>query len=75
METEEKIKKKILKPSIIHDDLPILEESKDATEQTEYESVLPENPERNYHHGVNHIIQDNNEITSADDDIWNGEDA
>ena len=75
MESEKNVKKRILKPSIIHDDLPILEESNKATEQTENEPVLPENPERNYHHGVNHIIQDYNEITSADDDIWNGEDA
>lgn len=68
-------KKKILKPSVIHADLPKPEEIKPITEEEDYKHTLPENPERNYHHGVNHIIQDNTEVTRADDDVWNGEDA
>lgn len=75
MENRKDSKKNILKPSVIHDDVPKPEEMEHLEEQDEYKRILPENPERNYHHGINHIIEDHNELTSADDDIWNGEDA
>ncbi|MET4082872.1 hypothetical protein ABIB40_002836 [Pedobacter sp. UYP30] len=75
MENRKNPKKKILKPSVIHDDVPKPEEINHLAGEENYKRVLPENPERNYHHGVNHIIEDNNKITRADDDIWNGEDA
>ncbi len=68
-------KKKILKPSVIHDDLPNPDTTEYLAPEADYKRTLPENPERNYHHGINHIIQDSSEITRADDDVWNGEDA
>ena len=76
MENLKDPKKKILKPSVIHDDdFPKPDETDHLVGAEDYPRVLPENPDRNYHHGINHIIEDKGKLTSADDDIWNGEDA
>ncbi|MGY3052186.1 hypothetical protein ACVWYG_000373 [Pedobacter sp. UYEF25] len=75
MENRNDPTKKILKPSVIHDEVPKPAEIDHLAKEEDYQRILPENPERNYHHGVNHIIEDHSDITSADDDIWNGEDA
>ncbi|WP_443939061.1 hypothetical protein [Pedobacter sp. MW01-1-1] len=78
MENEHNPEKVILKPSVIHDDLP---ESKKVVhtpkkKEPSEEDLLPENPDRNYHHTeVMSFSSKHTPLTKADDDIWNGEDA
>ncbi|WP_316736919.1 hypothetical protein [Pedobacter aquatilis] len=69
--------KKILKPSVIHDDLPEVKKPEHLRKHpTDNEDMLPENPERNYHHEEIHSLTgSHDEIKHADDDVWNGEDA
>jgi len=77
MENSNNPTKKILTPSVIHDDLPEVKKPEHLRKvSADHDTTLPENPERNYHHeelksvGIAH-----NKIRNADDDIWNGEDA
>lgn len=69
--------KKILKPSIIHDDFPEVKKPEHLRKSAlEPDRELPENPERNYHHDEFITIHgSHDEIKHADDDEWNGEDA
>lgn len=71
--------KKILKPSVIHDDLPEVKKPEHLRQRplTDSDAGLPENPERNYHHDElpPSTINNHGEIKHADDDVWNGEDA
>jgi len=67
--------KTILKPSVIHDDLPEVKKPEHLRKMPlEQDNGLPENPERNYHHD-DPGIYNYDELRQADDDIWNGEDA
>ncbi|WP_231490783.1 hypothetical protein [Pedobacter sp. Leaf170] len=77
MEEQSNTGKRILKPSVIHDDLPEVKKPEHLRKHsTSDEDMLPENPERNYHHEEIHSLTDSHdEIKHADDDIWNGEDA
>ncbi|MCZ4222971.1 hypothetical protein [Pedobacter rhodius] len=67
----------ILKPSVIHDDLPEVKKPEHLRKSSLVEdNELPENPERNYHHEEFRTLHGNHdEIKHADDDEWNGEDA
>ncbi|GGI25698.1 hypothetical protein [Pedobacter mendelii] len=69
--------KKILKPSVIHDDLPEVKKPEHLRKvASENNNELPENPERNYHHEeFRSVSGSHDEIKQADDDVWNGEDA
>ncbi len=69
--------KKILEPSVVHDDLPSAKKPEHLRKtSTNHEDRLPENPERNYHHQELRSSPSNyDEIKHADDDVWNGEDA
>lgn len=69
--------KKILKPSVVHDDLPEVRKPEHLRKtHLEHDDVLPENPERNYHHEeFKTSTSSHDEIKHADDDVWNGEDA
>ncbi|MFC4210510.1 hypothetical protein ACFOWA_04920 [Pedobacter lithocola] len=69
--------KKILTPSVIHDDLPEVKKPEHLRKvPTNSNNELPENPERNYHHEeFRSISGTHDEIKQADDDVWNGEDA
>lgn len=70
--------KKILKPSVIHDDLPEVKKPEHLRQRPlkDDDATLPENPERNYHHDeFLSSISSHDEIKHADDDVWNGEDA
>ena len=77
MEEQANPHKKILKPSVIHDDLPEVKKPEHLRKHPlNHDDALPENPERNYHHeeflgGTS----SNDRIEHADDDVWNGEDA
>lgn len=69
--------KRILKPSVIHDDLPEVKKPEHLRKcPVESEDMLPENPERNYHHEeFRSVTGSHDELRYADDDVWNGEDA
>jgi len=69
--------KKILTPSVIHDDLPEVKKPEHLrTANLNKDDLLPENPERNYHHEeFKTSTASHDEIKHADDDVWNGEDA
>jgi len=69
--------KKILKPAVIHDDLPEVKKPEHLRKgSVEHDNELPENPERNYHHEeFRSVSGSHDEIKHADDDEWNGEDA
>ncbi|WP_343522039.1 hypothetical protein [Pedobacter sp.] len=77
MENSTNHTKKILTPSVVHDDLPEVKKPEHLRKvPADQDSALPENPERNYHH--DELRSENTgrkEIRQADDDIWNGEDA
>ncbi len=77
MEENRNSEKRILKPSVIHDDLSETKKPEHLRQSTAQEDdVQPENPDRNYHHDEfisSTSIHD--EIEHADDDEWNGEDA
>ena len=77
MEEKKHPEKVILKPSVIHDDLAETKKPEHLRKcNCENGEVLPENPERNYHHDeVKSSSAAYDEIKHADDDIWNGEDA
>ncbi|UKT65682.1 hypothetical protein [Pedobacter mucosus] len=69
--------KKILKPSVVHDDLPLAKKPEHLRRTSiNHDNALPENPERNYHHTeFRSSTANHDEIKHADDDVWNGEDA
>lgn len=69
--------KRILKPSVIHDDLPEVKKPEHLRKAPVVdEDLLPENPERNYHHEESRSVTgSHDELRTADDDVWNGEDA
>ncbi|MDQ0639592.1 hypothetical protein QF042_003157 [Pedobacter sp. W3I1] len=69
--------KKILTPSVVHDDLPEVKKPEHLRKVApDQDSTLPENPERNYHHEeLKSVTSSHVKIRHADDDIWNGEDA
>ncbi|MBB6238113.1 hypothetical protein HDC90_002741 [Pedobacter sp. AK013] len=69
--------KKILTPSVVHDDLPEVKKPEHLRKVSpDHDSTLPENPERNYHHEeLKSVSFGYAKIRHADDDIWNGEDA
>ena len=69
--------KKILTPSVIHDDLPEAKKPEHLRKAApNHDDLLPENPERNYHHEeFKSPVSSHDEIKHADDDVWNGEDA
>ncbi len=69
--------KVILKPSVIHDDLPEVKKPEHLRKvPLVHDNGLPENPERNYHHDdAGSASYSHDELRQADDDIWNGEDA
>jgi len=77
MEENEHPEKKILKPSVIHDDLPEAKKPEHLRKSVpDHEQMLPENPERHYHHDeFKSPSANNDQIEHADDDVWNGEDA
>lgn len=77
MEQNEHSEKKILKPCVIHDDLPEVKKPEHLRKAIpDDENELPENPERHYHHEeFKSTSSSHSEIKQADDDIWNGEDA
>lgn len=77
MEKSNYPEKRILKPSVIHDDLPEVKKPEHLRKvPLEHDNGLPENPERNYHHEVpSNASYNHDELRQADDDIWNGEDA
>ncbi|WP_293310877.1 hypothetical protein [Pedobacter sp. UBA5917] len=77
MENNDHPKKTILKPSVIHDDLPEVKKPEHLRKApANHDDALPENPERNYHHDeLKSATSSHDEISHADDDIWNGEDA
>ncbi|RDC57856.1 hypothetical protein DU508_02570 [Pedobacter chinensis] len=77
MENKSNPDKKILKPAVIHDDLPEVKKPEHLRKAIpEHDSGLPENPERNYHHEeFKTSSSSHDEVKHADDDIWNGEDA
>jgi len=69
--------KKILTPSVIHDNVPEVKKPEHLRKNiSAEENVQPENPDRNYHHeqmtgGTSRHVENEH----ADDDIWDGEDA
>lgn len=67
----------ILKPSVIHDDLPEVKKPEHLRKSSVLnDEDLPENPDRNYHHEeIRSVTGSHDEIKHADDDVWNGEDA
>ena len=78
MENNSNPTKKILTPSVIHDDLPEVKKPEHLRKVAlEHDDMLPENPERNYHHDelFKSSTSSHDEIKHADDDVWNGEDA
>jgi len=77
MENSNIPEKKILKPSVVHDDLPEVKKPEHLRKMPlNYDDALPENPERNYHHEeFRSVFGSHDEIKHADDDVWNGEDA
>ncbi|WP_316833110.1 hypothetical protein [Pedobacter aquatilis] len=76
MEAQNNPGKRILKPSVIHDDLPEVKKPEHLRKTVDHDSDLPENPERNYHHEEFIDFKgSHDEISHADDDVWNGEDA
>lgn len=77
MENSNNPTKKILTPSVVHDDLPEVKKPEHLRKMPENnEDTLPENPERNYHHEeLKSAGSGHGNIRHADDDIWNGEDA
>ncbi|TCD10479.1 hypothetical protein EZ449_09015 [Pedobacter frigidisoli] len=77
MESSNNPTKKILKPSVVHDDLPEVKKPEHLRKAVpDHENSLPENPERNYHHEeFRSSSSSHDEIKHADDDVWNGEDA
>lgn len=77
MENNTQPGKKILKPSVIHDDLPEVKKPEHLRKTVpNHDDTQPENPERNYHHDELPSANSNHdEIKHADDDVWNGEDA
>ncbi|MEH3112374.1 hypothetical protein [Pedobacter terrae] len=77
MENSNNPTKKILKPSVVHDDLPEAKENKHLRKMpSDHDDTLPENPERNYHHEeLKSVSSGHKRIRQADDDVWNGEDA
>ena len=77
MENKSNPAKKILTPSVIHDDLPEVKKPEHLRKVApKHDDMLPENPERNYHHEeFKSSSSSHDEIKHADDDVWNGEDA
>jgi len=77
MENSNHPTKKILKPSVIHHDLPAVKKPAQTHQVPDHaNNTLPENPERNYHHEeLKNVSAADQQIRQADDDIWNGEDA
>ena len=77
MEQNEHSEKKILKPSVIHDDLPEVKKREHLRKAVpDHDNPQPENPDRHYHHEeFKSASSSHDEIKHADDDIWNGEDA
>ncbi|MFC3563678.1 hypothetical protein [Pedobacter jamesrossensis] len=77
MEDNTKPGKRILTPSVIHEDLPEVKKPEHLRKgPVEQEDMLPENPERNYHHEeFRSVTGSHDELRYADDDVWNGEDA
>ena len=77
MENKINPQKTILKPSVIHDDLPEIKKPEHLRKTVPaHDDTLPENPERNYHHEESGSSSSNHdELRNADDDVWNGEDA
>ena len=77
MERNTNPSKRILKPSVIHDDLPEVKKPEHLRKASSNEDdMLPENPERNYHHEeFKSETGSRDELRNADDDVWNGEDA
>ncbi|TDG36020.1 hypothetical protein EZJ43_10050 [Pedobacter changchengzhani] len=75
MEDEPTKSKTILKPSVIHDDLPAPPHQHHSRDNVVADRQ-PENPERNYHHDeFKNLTSVHDEVKHADDDEWNGEDA
>lgn len=77
MESNNNPLKKILKPSVIHDDLPEVKKPEHLRKVPLNNGTdLPENPERNYHHDEfrSNTLKFKG-FNQADDDVWNGEDA
>ncbi|MCX2574431.1 hypothetical protein [Pedobacter sandarakinus] len=77
MEPQSHPEKKILKPSVIHEDLPEVKKPEHLRKTvSKHDDLLPENPERNYHHEESKTLSSSHdEVRHADDDVWNGEDA
>ncbi|SES25431.1 hypothetical protein [Pedobacter rhizosphaerae] len=77
MENEKLPEKRILKPSVIHDDLPEVKKPEHLRKKScDEDDLLPENPERHFHHEELRSLSSSHEKTKyADDDEWNGEDA
>ncbi|GGE49157.1 hypothetical protein EV200_1098 [Pedobacter psychrotolerans] len=77
MENNQHPEKKILTPSVIHDDLSEVKKPEHLRKTASgHDDLLPENPERNYHHEeFKSLTSSHDEIKHADDDVWNGEDA
>jgi len=77
MENNQHPEKKILTPSVIHDDLSEVKKPEHLRKTaSSHDDLLPENPERNYHHEeFKSLTSSHDEIKHADDDVWNGEDA
>ncbi|WP_293783463.1 hypothetical protein [uncultured Pedobacter sp.] len=77
MENSNNPTKKILKPSVVHNDLPEVKKTEHLRQVPgDKNDTLPENPERNYHHEeLKSVSSFHSEIRQADDDVWNGEDA
>jgi len=77
MENKSTPEKVILKPSVIHDDLPEVKKPEHLRKISPNKNdLLPENPERNFHHDeFKSKSSSHDEISHADDDVWNGEDA
>ncbi|WP_316799354.1 hypothetical protein [Pedobacter frigidisoli] len=77
MEENQYPEKRILKPSVIHDDLPEVRKPEHLRKALpNHDDLLPENPERNYHHeDLGNSAPSHDRIEHADDDVWNGEDA
>ncbi|SDG66686.1 hypothetical protein SAMN05421827_10990 [Pedobacter terrae] len=77
MENSNKPTKKILTPSVVHNDLPEVKKPEHLRKlPARNDDALPENPERNYHHEeLKSVSSGHKEIRQADDDVWNGEDA
>lgn len=77
MENNAHPEKVILKPSVIHDDLPEVRKPEHLRKITpDHDNAQPENPERNYHHDeLRNVSSHHDETSHADDDMWDGEDA